>query len=356
MSYKILTLAQRDEWNRYFKELPIEQQDVYFTPEYYELYEKNGDGKAQCFIFEKDGEIALYPFLLNSVNELGYKLDKEYFDIQGAYGYNGLISITNNEIFLKEFNNTFLDFCKNKKIIAEFIRFNPVIQNHKFCVYLEPIYTLDNVMIDLSQSEESIWMKSFDNGVRKAVKKGIRNKLKIEFYLGKDLSNVLLDEFISIYYSTMDRQSAEKYYYFNKGFFQNLIILLADSSLFTFVFKDTKIISTELNLFSGKTAYGFLGGTLREGYKFAPNSFLRFELIKKLKHKGIINYSIGGGSSKHDNIYKYKKSFSRYLDSNFYIGKKIHNSEIFNEVIRQWEDRFPEKKEKYSNFLLKYRY
>lgn len=54
--------------------LPMGQQDVYFTPEYYALYEQNGDGRTCCFVFEKDGEVVLYPFLMNSVNALGYNL------------------------------------------------------------------------------------------------------------------------------------------------------------------------------------------------------------------------------------------------------------------------------------------
>jgi len=43
---------------------------------------------SQCVFYEKNDDIALYPFLKNSVNNLGYELDKEYFDFQGAYTYN----------------------------------------------------------------------------------------------------------------------------------------------------------------------------------------------------------------------------------------------------------------------------
>jgi hypothetical protein len=101
---KILDLSQKKEWKKYLELLPISQQDIYFTPEYYELYEKNGDGKAQCFIFEDNGNIALYLFFINSVNELGYKLNNEYYDIQGAYGYNGVISSSYNIEFRRKFS------------------------------------------------------------------------------------------------------------------------------------------------------------------------------------------------------------------------------------------------------------
>lgn len=43
-NYKVLTLQDREEWWAYLKRLPALMQDAYYTPEYYELYEKNGDG------------------------------------------------------------------------------------------------------------------------------------------------------------------------------------------------------------------------------------------------------------------------------------------------------------------------
>ena len=92
--YKVFRLEDKSLWRESFSSLPLNQRDIYYTPEYYSLYEKNGDGRACCFVYEENGECVLYPFLINSVNELGYELDGEYFDIQGAYGYNGMVSLT----------------------------------------------------------------------------------------------------------------------------------------------------------------------------------------------------------------------------------------------------------------------
>ena len=55
MQIKILTTNEKDLWNGYLEELPIDQQDIYYTPEYYELFEKNGDGKD----FELDPDFEL---------------------------------------------------------------------------------------------------------------------------------------------------------------------------------------------------------------------------------------------------------------------------------------------------------
>ena len=118
--HSILDLSNSSEWNNYLNRLPIEQQDVYYTPEYYSLYQNNGDGIAYCFVFEKGNDIALYPFLMNSVNDLGYKLAKPYFDIQGAYGYNGVVSSSFEKIFIDGFYQEFNSYCEQQNIIAEF--------------------------------------------------------------------------------------------------------------------------------------------------------------------------------------------------------------------------------------------
>ena len=112
MKYSILSLKDEIKWKAFLDKLPPDKRDVYFTPDYYSLYQNYGDGKARCFVFEKDGEIALYPFLINPISPLGYKLEKEYNDIQGAYGYNGIISSTEETSFLAAFWDAFDAFAR----------------------------------------------------------------------------------------------------------------------------------------------------------------------------------------------------------------------------------------------------
>ena len=40
MSFKVLTLNEKEEWLTLLKKLPLNQQDIYYTPEYYEIFEK----------------------------------------------------------------------------------------------------------------------------------------------------------------------------------------------------------------------------------------------------------------------------------------------------------------------------
>ena len=64
---------------------------------------------------------------------------------------------------------------------------------------------------------------------------------------------------------------------------------------------------------------------------------------------------LGGGVAMRDGIFKYKKSFGKNGVRDFFIGKRIHNQDIYNLLCRTWERKNPAKKEKYKNYLLKYR-
>jgi len=131
-NYRLLSLSDEREWSAYLQKLPDCQRDVYYTPEYYRLYEKLGDGKLQCFVFMQDDKLALYPFLLNSVNNLGYSFDMEYYDLQGAYGYNGVVSSSFDPDFIDAFYQAFDKWCIERNVIAEFTRFHPLLRNQCF--------------------------------------------------------------------------------------------------------------------------------------------------------------------------------------------------------------------------------
>lgn len=354
MTYKILNLVQKDKWNGYLSKLPIDQQDIYFTPEYYELYEKNGDGKAQCFVFENNGKIALYPFLINSVNQLGYKLDKEYFDIQGVYGYNGVATSSSDNAFVKNFFDVFNEYCNENNIVAEFTRFNPILKNHKFFTNENIFKVNQNIILDLTIND--IWMNAYERSARKNINKAIRNELEVKFFTGSEITSDYIQKFVCIYKNTMVRNSADDFYYFKDEYFEKFAKKLGKNTLFFFTSKNEKIISCELVLLSKKTGYSFLGGTDPKSFEFRPNDILKHKIINILKQNKYDYFCFGGGIKLNDGVFNYKKKFAKNGSFDFYIGKKIHNKEIYDDVIKQWEKRTPEKISEYKNFLLKYRY
>jgi hypothetical protein len=351
--FKILELKDKELWSYYLKKIPLEQQDIYYTPEYLAQYENYGDGKALCFVFEKDGEIAIYPFLFNSINRLGYLLDNEYFDIQGAYGYNGVISTTVKNSFIEEFYKNFNEYCFEKNIIAEFTRFHPLIKNQTFSKnHFNVVFDRKTVCVDLTDDYATIF-KNFQTSTRKQIKRAInRHGIRVK-YFENDLKQ--LDTFFNIYNDTMRRVKSSKYLYFNKEYFSQLIEK-TPNVCFVAYYKD-KPIGSIIAFYNKYYIHGHLGGALLEYLPMSPYSLLYSEMIKFGQSKGCRFLHVGGGATSNpdDSLLKYKMNFSdKTLD--FYIGKKIYNKKIYDHIVNQWEINNPEKKETYKNFLLKYRY
>ena len=212
---KILTGKDVKEWNGFLYQLPKERRDVYFTPEYYSLYEAYGDGEAQCFVFEKDGFLALYPFLKNPITPLGYQLDQEYYDIQGAYGYNGLITNNTDKDFQSQFWAAFDEWCQQNNIVAEFMRFHPLMKNHLLGEgHFKLIHDRNTVYLDMTQSEDDIFA-GFDKGTRQHIRKSSKS---IEIRLAERTEeNVQI--FNRIYRENMEHVNSIPYLFFTFSIF-----------------------------------------------------------------------------------------------------------------------------------------
>lgn len=348
--YRILGTSHKKEWSSLLNRLSTSQQDTYFTPDYYSLYEAYGDGKACCFVFEKNGEVALYPFLKNPISPLGYELDKEYFDIQGAYGYNGLIASTDDAGFFAEFWTAFDGWCQENDIIAEFMRFHPLMKNYKLGEgHFKLIHDRNTVYLDLYQTEEEIF-QGFEKSTRKHVLKAEKT---IEIRPA-ERTEENVEIFNRIYRENMEHVHSIPYLFFSLDHFRNMFQM--DEIEFFIAYQDDKPIACYSGLVSPVYYGNYLRASLTEYNKTGVNTLMYWSMIKSAKAHGCHYVHFGGGSSSdpENSLLKYKMNFSRTL-SEFWIGKKVHNQEIYGQVVSQWKGKYPESYESHKVMLLGYR-
>ena len=348
--FEVLDLDKVLEWNHLLEKIPTERQDIYFTPAYYSLYQNYGDGEAQCFVFERDGEVALYPFLKNPITPLRYHLDKEYYDIQGAYGYNGLISSTENEAFITAFWKEFDAYCKENDIIAEFMRFHPLLNNQSLTSpRMRTYYSRHTVGLDLCLSMDEIWTQQFSsknrNMIRKAEKEGV-TIIESDDYV----------TFKKLYDGTMTNLNAEDYYFFPQSYYDEYKQSFKDDSVLCLAVYEGKVIAGSMFMFSKDYAHYHLSARDREYSKYAANNLILWYGIQKAKERGCKWFHFGGGTTGDDNdsLLRFKKDFSKTI-CEFWIGKKIHNQEIYDQVVSQWKEKYPESYEAHKEMLLGYR-
>ena len=348
MSYSVLSLTQASEWLSLLRLMPDRCRDVYFYPEYYSLYQNYGDGIAQCFVFEMDGNVVLYPFLKNPITPLGYKLDKEYYDIQGAYGYNGLIASSNEYELISAFWCTFERWCQENDIVAEFMRFHPLLKNQRLSSpQMKTFYSRHTVALNLS--DDDIWMHQISsknrNMIRKAEKEGVTIVESDDY-----------ETFRKLYDGTMTDLHAVDFFFFPSSYYEEYKQTFKDKSLLFFAMLNGKVIAGSMFMFSDDYAHYHLSARDREYSRYAANNLILWYGIQKAKERGCKWFHFGGGTTGEDDdsLLKFKKEFSKSL-CEFWIGKRVYNKEVYDSIVEQWKTKHPDSYEHNKVKLLGYR-
>lgn len=329
-------------WDEYVNRFPKEKIDIYYYSDYYKLYEANNEGIGKIFIYEKYEKIALYPFLLREIT--GYDLDRKYYDIETAYGYGGPLANCYEEEFLSEFEESFLKYCKEQDIVAEFIRFNCLFNNHNiFKKNINVSFNRNTVLVDLTKDIEGIWNNQISSKNRNMIKKAIKSNLHINF--DKNIGS-----FKSIYESTMNKVNASRYYYFSDSYYEFLCNI---NSININILYDNVIISSAIFLYDKNFIHYHLSGSIQEYLNYSPNNLMLWEIIKYAKNSGFKFLHLGGGKTSDikDSLFKFKRAFSNNI-LEFYVGTRIHNNDVYEKLIDLWSKKNLDKEAK---FFLQYR-
>lgn len=279
------------------------------------LLYKNGSDRAVNVVFKRD---------IAFDEKLSEKIEKGmYYDLTTPYGYGGFIGEITN---WNDLNQEYKEYCLENHYICEFVRFE-LFSDYYMHFDGEVELRMHNVVRSLEFSIEEIWM-DFKQKVRKNVKKANKNNLSCIIENTGDH----LNDFLRIYYSTMDRRDAEDKYYFNRRFYED-IDTMKDNVMYFYAVYEGKVISTELVIYGSENCYSYLGGTNREYYDVRPNDYLKYEIIKWAKEKGLKNFVLGGGHGTDDRIFQYKLCLAPHGEYDFYIGKKIFDKKSYNMLV-----------------------
>jgi len=315
-------------WNECLSMMPLDKQDVYYTAEYHKAYDLNGDGKPQMFVFESKGDIGIYPFLLNPIPD--YEFDCQYYDIQSVYGYSGPLASTDNRDFCNEFECSFLEYVKSANIIAEFVRFHPLIQNHEvFSNNIEVIPDRQTVVLGLHDDIEDIQNYQFSSNGRRGIRLAKKNGLTS--VISKDSS-----AFIVIYRKTMTRLHADDYYHFNECYFSKITSM--SSSFFLDICTETRVVASAIIFVFKDYCHYHLSGSDKDFLFCYPSNLLLLEAIKFAKMNECKTFHFGGGrtSNQDDSLLHFKSNFSKSR-ATYYVGKRILNVNVYRTLMGKWE-------------------
>jgi lipid II:glycine glycyltransferase (peptidoglycan interpeptide bridge formation enzyme) len=285
------------------------------------------------------------------LNELGLAdFDREYFDIQGVYGYNGVASSSYEKAFAEKFYKAFEEYCNDSGIIVEFTRFHNLMENNIFSRdNMNISFNRRTVVADLTKGHETLW-KEYESRNRNMIRKAVKNGLQTRF--STELEQYR--EFYNLYTATMEYLKADGFYFFDWQYFEKLFERFKNEQFLVDVLLDGKTIASANVFCFGDYAHYHLSARDDEHKSLGAGNLALDAAIKRLVDMGCKKLNLGGGYYPNDSLLKFKKSFSKN-EVDFFIGNKIHNKDVYKKICSEWEKKNPDKAEIYSNIILKYR-
>ena len=321
-----IQVSEKERWNNIVKS--IKCYDVFYLNEYVDAFmrEDESNGVPVLLYYVNGGDRAINVVFKRDVSKDRYfvgELETDtYFDLITSYGYGGFLGEISDYDTL---NNMYIQYCIDNRYVCEFVRFELFSDYYQHYTG-ETESRTHNVVRNLESSMDEIWM-DFKQKVRKNVKRAHTFGLEIII----DESGTHMNDFLRIYYGTMDRSDADAQFYFKKTFFEKLLSM--DNAIMFHVKFEGKIISTELVIYGAENCYSYLGGTDSEYFYTRANDYLKFEIVKWAKEKGFKNFVLGGGYGADDGIFQYKANLAPHGVRNFYIGRKIFDKAVYQQLL-----------------------
>jgi len=322
------------EWNKIVELLP--GKNIYITQEYNKLFEKHFCDEALLFVFGNESDFVVHPVWKRSIDLPFAKLPEKYFDVMSPWYHAGptmkLEDSSFQEKLGKEFLTAFHDYCVKNKIVSEFIRFYPVINNHTpFSDILNMKKIGDVVIVNLDRTVDEIF-RSFSKVCRKNIRRA--TKSGIEVFNSNKTEDI--QKFFEIYSKSMERKKAIEFYKFSYEFLKDLFELLKDNATMFFATYKDNIIVGDIVLHKYGIAEDYLRGFDPSFSNMRPNNMLVYVIVQWCKEQGNKLFNLGGGQSTGDELFRFKSGFSK-TTAEYYVSGIVHNQEIYDSLCKKWE-------------------
>ncbi len=341
--FKVLKREDLSVWMDHYKRLNTKA--VYHHPRYVELMADHFDGEPELLIYQEEEDFIYYPYYKREIGDLDFvDNNKGWYDTISSWYYGGpIISSKDGDkgSLIEGFNQNLSRFREESNIISEFVRFDPLIENHDLFSALEPRMDRKTVYVELDQTEEDIW-NNFESRNRRAIRQAKETDIEIEH-------SEYIDEFRSwskIYKNAMEARDAADHYRFSFEFFKK--ILMENSELFDFLvamYQD-EVIGGFIMAYDDNWGHHYLSASNPDYWDKRVNNLMFYKVILHAKDKGLDIFDFQGGRP---GVFKFKKGFSP-TRGDFYLGKVVHDEERYEKLVKMAEgsgveideDFFPE--------------
>ena len=300
----------------------------------------HGDNWCSVLLAER-GNALLHVFAKKPIGETGW------YDIEPFIGYAGPVSTTADPSFLAAALESYRDICLGERIVAEVIRFSPILENHSvFADSAIDVVVAKPIIVVACENEESEMMARYSGFCRNRIRRGSKEVTFHEMDRTREM-----ETFAAFLSESLDRVGAESAWRFSPAFFERA----RDSEKFSLyrVARGDEMLCACMVIFHPRSAYYFLVATSPRRVHGA-NEILVHGIAREAAARGIPHLILGGGNSDaaDDPLLRFKSKFSR-APVPFHIGKLVHEPAVFATLRDAAERASPSIVG--SKFFLKYR-
>ncbi|HSJ39014.1 MAG TPA: GNAT family N-acetyltransferase [Planococcus sp. (in: firmicutes)] len=315
--YELVFSSQTNRWQHILDLFNLK--DIYYTREYLVSALKLDPGEAMLFYYiDEDGHgETVYPFIKRQLMSEG----SLFYDITSPFGYGGPVLKVRNDGYklASNFLRIFEDFCKAEKIIAEYIRFHPVLNNAEFFIkQLDLITVYDTYTLQLNA-----YMSEAEQTTAERADSGL---------IFKKLGTVKnMFDFLVLYYSTIrKREETDSYYFFTNDYFESLVSALGPELHLFGAYKDHKLLTASYVLTKGETIYHHLSGKSEDADLLEAEAVLLNNIAEWGAYNGFRYFHLAGKQpgSLTAEVEDSNKPYA-VSSSTFFIARLVHDPEIY---------------------------
>lgn len=323
---------------RWSQMLATAPHEFYHLPGYVVLEAERQEGIPRALWVEDNGRQWLLPLVIRPLNPLPGREEEDlgWYDAVSPYGYpHPLVRAgeAGEESFLREALSAARAQLAAGKVLAVFVRCSPLQA-------LAPVYGQFGTVVehgpcfwlDLSESPEALQsqLRSRYRSYLNALRRDGVEAAFIPFAEG-------MDTFLRLYYRTMDRVGAARWYYFGRDYFERLATLLGETLQLCVVRRQGQVLAAGLFATSGGIVqYLFSGVDERLRQPHATKLMMVF-VRDQARAAGHRVLHLGGGvGGAEDALSQFKRGFTRHA-SPFRTWRLVVDAERYQTRVRAWE-------------------
>ena len=287
-------------WMRILDE--IGAYDFYHLPAYQRLSERRLGGQAVLPVFRYGGYVMAFPLLVREIAIPGIRSDG-YRDAACVPGLTGPIAphtdLPNHarDHLMAQFH----EYLAENRVVSVYSRLHFLMGQEAFLAgYGERVEEGLEITVDLTLRPEEQFARYRLNHRRDV------NKLRSKGFVCKEVGPEYLDEFLGIYYETMDYVQAKPLFYHERAYFEYLLNEMSDASrLFACMDGETLASIGVFTHCKGAVRYLY-GGTAAEYRRLSPSKLVLDQVRIWGNSIGAHTFHLGGGN---DSLCTFKMGF-----------------------------------------------